>query len=164
MLRALVRLALSFRVRTNLTATSRSQQRALLGFGPLQRLQPRKPGQLGFASPDTFRLQGFSPSCRLTSSAAFRPFFMPVTLLGFSFRAFSPRRSLRLLSNAVTFMTLTRGPMNSKKFSVHSTASPDFKALLSARIRHPALWGEPFATDRCPPGFRTSRVFFLPTA
>jgi hypothetical protein len=66
---------------------------SLLGFGPFQRLQPWKPGHLGFASPDTFRLQGFAPSCRLTSSAAFRPCFMPVTLLGFPFRAFSPRRA-----------------------------------------------------------------------
>jgi hypothetical protein len=66
---------------------------ALLGFGPFQRLELQKPGYLGFASPDTFRLQGFSPSCRLTSSATVRPCFMPVTLLGFSFRAFSPRRA-----------------------------------------------------------------------
>jgi len=66
---------------------------ALLGFGPFQRLQPWKPGYLGFTSPDTFRLQGFSPSCRLTSSAALRPYFVPVTLVGFSFRAFSPRRA-----------------------------------------------------------------------
>jgi hypothetical protein len=65
----------------------------LLGFGPFQRLRLRKPGFLGFASPDTFRLQGFTPSCRLTSSTASRPCFMPVTLVGFSFRAFPPRRA-----------------------------------------------------------------------
>jgi hypothetical protein len=114
MLRALLSLVLSFRVRTNLTAASQGQQRALLGFGPLQRLQLRKPGSLGFASPDTFRLQGFSPSCRFTSSAAFQPCFVLVTLLGFSFRAFSLRRSLRLLSKPVPFVTLTGDPMNSK--------------------------------------------------
>lgn len=66
---------------------------ALLGFLPFQRIQPRKPGCLGFASPDTFRLQGFAPSCRFASSAAFRPCFMPVTLLGFSFRAFPLHRA-----------------------------------------------------------------------
>ena len=66
---------------------------ALLGFGPFQRFQSWKPGYLGFASPDTFRLQGLAPSCRFASSTAFRPCFMPVTLLGFSFRAFSPRRA-----------------------------------------------------------------------
>jgi len=66
---------------------------ALLGFLPFQRFQLRKPGQLGVTTPDTFRLQGFSPSCRLPSSEAFRPYFMPVTLLGFSFRAFPPRRA-----------------------------------------------------------------------
>jgi len=67
---------------------------ALLGFRPLQRIQLWKPGSLGFASPDTFRLQGFAPSCRFASSGAFRPCFMPVTLMGFTFRAFSPRRAL----------------------------------------------------------------------
>jgi len=66
---------------------------ALLGFGPFQRLQPWKPGSLRLTSPDTFRLQGFSPSCRLASSTAFQPYFMLVTLLGFSYRAFSPRRA-----------------------------------------------------------------------
>lgn len=66
---------------------------ALLGFGPFQRLQLRKPGSLGVAAPDTFRLQGFAPSCRFTSSETSRPYFMPVTLLGFSFRAFPPRRA-----------------------------------------------------------------------
>jgi hypothetical protein len=64
-----------------------------MGFGPFQRLQLRKPGYLGFTSPDTFRLQGFAPSCRFTSSATFRPCFMPVTLLGFPFRASSPHRA-----------------------------------------------------------------------
>ena len=64
-----------------------------LGFGPFQRFQLWKPGHLGFTSPDTFRLQGFTPSCRFTSSSTLRPCFMPVTLLGFSFRAFSPRRA-----------------------------------------------------------------------
>jgi len=67
---------------------------ALLGFLPFQRIQPWKPGFLGFTSPDTFRLQGLAPSCRFTSSTAFRPCFMPVTLLGFSFRAFPLRRAV----------------------------------------------------------------------
>jgi hypothetical protein len=66
---------------------------ALLGFWPFQRFQPWKPGYLGLTAPDTFRLQGFAPSCRFASSTAFRPYFMPVTLLGFSFRAFPPRRA-----------------------------------------------------------------------
>jgi hypothetical protein len=37
---------------------------------------------------------------------------MPVTLLGFAFRAFSPRRSLHTLSDVVTFVTFAGGPVN----------------------------------------------------
>jgi hypothetical protein len=78
----------------------------LLGSGPLQRLQLEKPGCLGFASPDTFRLQGFAPSCRLASSRTFRPCFMPVTLLGFSLQGLSPSQSLRSLSGSGAFVVL----------------------------------------------------------
>jgi len=78
-----------------------NRQLALLGFGPLQRFKFRKPGQLGLASPDTFRLQGFSPSCRLASSGTFWPCFMPVALMGLPFRAFSPRRAFSFFQSMV---------------------------------------------------------------
>jgi hypothetical protein len=51
-----------FRVSSNRIATDRTGGMALLGLFPLQRLWLQEPGCLGFASPDTFRLQGFSPS------------------------------------------------------------------------------------------------------
>jgi hypothetical protein len=75
-----------------------SRQQLSWGSGPLQRLRNWKPGYLGVASPDTFRLQGFSPSCRFSSSRTFRPCFMPVTLMGFSLQGLSPSQSLRTLS------------------------------------------------------------------
>jgi hypothetical protein len=112
-----------------------------VGFAPLQRHQLWRPGNLGVASPDTFRLQGFSPSCRLASSRTFRPCFMPVPLMGFTFRAFSPHRALsppepsdpRDVAQAVA-------PQASSK---RSGPIPAYRALLSARIRHPPKRGEP---------------------
>lgn len=114
----------------------------LLGFGPLQRIQQRKPGYLGFASPDTFRLQGFSPSCRLTSSAAFRPYFVPVTLLGFFLQGLFPSQSLQSLSRLVTFVVLAPPTKCPPSFpDEHRRENLTFKALLSARIRHRRPWG-----------------------
>jgi len=117
---------------------------ALLGFVPLQRFQNWKPGSLGFASPDTFRLQGFAPSCRFPSSRTSRPCFMPETLLGFSFRAFP------LAEPSVPFGT---GPLRGVGCRLGSVSTnPEtqpvavnvaFKALLSARIRHKMFWVEP---------------------
>jgi hypothetical protein len=43
-----------------------------------------------FASPGTFRPQGFSPSRRLTPRQNLRPFFRSVTSLGFALQGLSP--------------------------------------------------------------------------
>jgi len=109
---------------------------ALLGFGPLQRNQHWKPGCLGFTSPDTFRLQGFAPSCRFTSSSTFRPCFMPVPLVGFSLQGFSPSRSLRVLPDVVTLVALATDLRASGEPMARLNGSFAFRALLSARIRH----------------------------
>jgi len=81
-------------------------------FGPLQRHQSEKPGYRGVASPATFRLQGFSPSCRFASSRTFRPCFMPVALMGFSLQGFFLLPSLQALSSLVPFMVLAVEPVN----------------------------------------------------
>jgi len=57
-----LRLHRFFRVSSNRITADGSSGMALLGLLPLQRIRLQKPGSLGFASPDTFRLQGFSPS------------------------------------------------------------------------------------------------------
>jgi hypothetical protein len=116
---------------------------ALLGFGPLQRHQHRRPGSLGFASPDTFRLQGFAPSCRLPSSSTFRPCFVPVPLMGFPLQGFSPSRSLRTLSAAVTLVALATAFRTPSEPEMRDGGSVAFRALLSARIRHLPVRGEP---------------------
>jgi hypothetical protein len=135
-------LALSFRVCRVLTAVDASTA-ALLGFGPLQRYQHRRPGSLGFASPDTFRLQGFSPSCRFPSSSTFRPCFMPVPLVGFSLQGVSPSQSLRSLSAVVTLVALATARRASSEPETRENGSVAFRALLSARIRHLPMRGEP---------------------
>jgi hypothetical protein len=61
-----------------------------------------------------------------------------------SFRAFSPRRALRFLSDAVTFVTLAparKDPQVTSK--VLQTGRPVSKALLSAKIRHLRPWVQP---------------------
>lgn len=127
-------LLLSFRVQSSLTAADASAA-TLLGFAPLQRMRLKKLGNLGLAWPDTFRLQGFAPSCRLASSAAFRPCFMPGALLGFPFRAFSPRGAFVPLGlGNLRDVGIRSGGL--RVASTPATAeSPAFKALLSTRIR-----------------------------
>lgn len=55
-----------------------------MGFVPVQRMRQR-----GFGYPEnshilgTFRLQGFSPSCRFAPPGAAQVCFTPVTLIGF---------------------------------------------------------------------------------
>lgn len=79
---------------------------ALLRFSPLQCSKLRRHGLLRLTSPDTFRLQGFSPSCRFTSFATPRPCFMPLTLLRFFLQGFSPSQSLLVLSNQAALVSL----------------------------------------------------------
>lgn len=66
--------------------------------------------------------------------------FHPGTLLGFSLQGFFPSQSLRRLSALVTFMTLTLQPRDfrSELPSINALSEPAFKALLSAKIRHPS--------------------------
>jgi len=78
----------------------------LLGFGPLQRFRNWKPGLLGFASPDTFRLQGFAPSCRFPSSSPSSR-FQTGSALGVLPSGPFPCTEPSSLSESVTFLTLS---------------------------------------------------------
>jgi hypothetical protein len=139
---AALELALFFRVyKTQPPSTHRWH--LSWGFGPLQRHQHWKPGDLGFASPDTFRLQGFAPSCRLSSSSTFRPCFMPVPLLGFSLQGFSPSQSFRFLSDAMTLLTLAASLRTVGEPTMRFGGSLVSRAFFSARIRHLSMRGEP---------------------
>jgi hypothetical protein len=116
---------------------------ALLGFGPLQRLQLGKPGSLGFASPDTFRLQGFAPSCRLASSRTFRPCFMPVTLLGFSLQGLSPSQSLRSLSGPVSFLALASAHLDPRSPGNPTDRRRRLQGFALCEDSTPSWWCDP---------------------
>jgi hypothetical protein len=55
----------------------------LLGFAPLQRSQLRESTAPGFASPGSFRLQGFPTLLTVSSSRSPRVCFTPMALMGF---------------------------------------------------------------------------------
>jgi len=56
-----------------------------MGFLPVQRIEASGVRfTRGFPTLGTFRLQGFSPSCRFTPPEAVRVYFTPVALIGFS--------------------------------------------------------------------------------
>jgi hypothetical protein len=67
-------------------------------FGASGRPEPTNPG---LASPGTLRLQTFTASWRLASPDAFRPYFMPVTPLGFALQSFFPSSSRVPLGSAL---------------------------------------------------------------
>jgi hypothetical protein len=52
-------------------------------FAPLRRLCPSESTPPRVTSPGTFRPQGFTPSRRITPRPNARPYFMPVTPVGF---------------------------------------------------------------------------------
>jgi hypothetical protein len=164
--RAVPALALFSRVSPDLIAASRSRQPALMGFGPLQRHQSWRHGSLGFASPDTFRLQGFSPSCRFASSSTFRPCFMPVTLVGFSLQGFFPSQSLaRPLGCGDLRDVSARNERPSRNLKDASNFGTPSTRLYSLRRSDTCGHGVNHAGGRCPPGFRlTSREFPLAPA
>jgi len=54
-----------------------------MGSCPLQRMRHREYALPEECSLGTFRLQGFTPSCRVTPPSALRVYFTPVALLGF---------------------------------------------------------------------------------
>jgi hypothetical protein len=164
--RAVPALALFFRVSPDLIAASRSRQPALMGFGPLQRHQSWRPGCLGFASPDIFRLQGFAPSCRFASSSTLRPCFVPLTLVGFSLQGFSPSQSLARPLGCGDLRDVSA--FDSKTFKepqrFSSLGTPSTR-LYSLRRFDTCGHGVNHAGGRCPPGFSlTSREFPLAPA
>jgi hypothetical protein len=55
----------------------------LMEFLPLRRLSPSESTCRRFATPTTFRPQGFAPSRRFTPRPNARPCFIPVTPMGF---------------------------------------------------------------------------------
>ena len=68
---------------------------------------------------------------------------MPVPLMGFSLQGFSPSRSLRILPVAVTLVALATAFRTSGEPKMRDGGSVAFRALLSARIRHLPVRGEP---------------------
>jgi hypothetical protein len=71
-------------------ATETAQLATLMEFLPLRRLSPSESTSRRFATPTTFRPQGFSPSRRFAPRPDARPCFMPVTPMGFALQGFSP--------------------------------------------------------------------------
>jgi len=68
---------------------------------------------------------------------------MPVPLVGFSLQGFSPSRSLRTFPGAVTLVTLATAGRALSEPKAQRNGSVAFRALLSARIRHLPVRGEP---------------------
>lgn len=137
---------------------------ALLGFGPFQRPQLWKPGSLGLASPDTFRLQGFSPSCRFTSSRTFGLCFMPLPLIGFSFRAFPPGGAFGPFQNrSPSWRWCEPGHASGEPRSTQNVTPPSRSCspsgFATSRVGVSRTRG-----GRCPRGFPASREFPLATA
>jgi hypothetical protein len=70
-------------------ATEAAQSATLMEFLPLRRISSSESTPRRFATPTTFRPQGFAPSRRLSPRSNARPCFMPVTPMGFPpFRGF----------------------------------------------------------------------------
>jgi hypothetical protein len=63
--------------------------------------------------------------------------------MGFPLQGFSPSRSLRPLSDAVTLVTLATAGRAPSEPKAQQNGSLAFRALLSARIRHLPVRGEP---------------------
>lgn len=66
-------------------------------FFPFSAQGTGSPLSPGVPSPGTFRLQGFTPPCRLTPPRALRVYFTPVALLGFCPSGDSPPKEPRHL-------------------------------------------------------------------
>lgn len=63
-------------------ATLTAQSATLMEFLPLRRISPSESTPRRFATPTTFRPQGFAPSRRLTPRSNARSCFIPVTPMG----------------------------------------------------------------------------------
>lgn len=69
-----------------------------MGFEPVQRMKQRGSGLPERShSLGTFRLQGFTPSCRFSPPEAAQVYFTPVALIGFSPSGAFPLKKLRQL-------------------------------------------------------------------
>ena len=64
-------------------ATEKAKPATLMEFLSLRRVSPSESTPRRFATPTTFRPQGFSPSRRLSPRSNAQPYFMPVTPMGF---------------------------------------------------------------------------------
>lgn len=71
----------------------KSVERLSWSFLPFSVCGTREPAEPGFASPGTFRSQGFAPSQRLASPSPSRVYFTPERSWDSPFRAFLLRRS-----------------------------------------------------------------------
>ena len=85
--------------------------RSFRGFPPLQRFrsvaEPHTPGWFP-TIPVTLRPQGFTPSRRFAPRGASRAYSIPVPLLGFTLRGFSPPTVPYALSDAESLMGFRR--------------------------------------------------------
>ena len=63
--------------------TKADQSATLMEFLSLRRISSSESTPRRFATPTTFRPQGFAPSRRFTPRSNARPYFMPVTPMGF---------------------------------------------------------------------------------
>jgi hypothetical protein len=107
-------------------------------FGAFGRPEPTHPG---LASPGTLRLQAFTASWRLASPDASRPYFMPVTPLGFALQSLSPSSSRVPLGTA---LPSCRSP---SRFGSASGPSPPERGSVAAEDP----LSDPVAA-RCSPG------------
>jgi hypothetical protein len=82
-----------------------AQSATLMEFLPLRRVSPSESTPRRFATPTTFRPQGFSPSRRFAPRSNAQPCFMLVTPMGFALQGFSLAvRSLRLITSEITLL------------------------------------------------------------
>jgi hypothetical protein len=104
-------------------ANGRSQRLPSWGSVPFDASVPERSGPRGLPTPATFRLQGFSPSCRIAPSRAVWACFIPQTPMGFFPSGPSPSvRGDRLLT----------GPFPSCR-----CRGPPKRALVDSRGLHP---------------------------
>jgi len=119
----------------------------LPGFPPLQRFQSRGSGPRGLTSPATVRPQRFSRSRRLTPRDTFRPYFVPVTLLGFRLQGVAPLRGPDLSRGRCSLAVHSRVPprREARRPETRSSELCSPRRVRSASGRKPSR-------DRCPPG------------
>lgn len=121
---------------------------ALLGFGPFQRLQPWKPGYLGFAFTRHLPTSGF---CTLLPVYVFRglpALFHAGNALRVFLQGFFPSQSLRPLSESVTFVVLVPQPFAPELRRERRTKEPHLQGRAPCEDSSPSAVG--LATNRRP--------------